>query len=247
MLLDLEDSKTADHKGEQGRNNEQILRNFLVKYLARRYTVSTGKVIASNGQLSSQIDLIVHDRLNTPQISIDEAFALVPIESAFAVISVKTSLDKTQLRDAMGGIESVRKLPRKAGIIQTPLQEIIEIPEDHVLRPRAFVFAFQSSWKTAESADKAFSDLLNEEFEDEVRPNAVCILNQCFIHRTPFTTDTQVFAEYPLMHFFMFLSQSLDTFPKWQVDLNSYFEAYERGDSIPLGSSPGPNFGGWSD
>jgi len=33
MLLDLEDSKTADHKGEQGRNNEQILRAFLVKYL----------------------------------------------------------------------------------------------------------------------------------------------------------------------------------------------------------------------
>lgn len=244
MLIDLEDSKTLDHAGEQGRNNERILEGFLAKYLAQRYTVSTGKVIAATGALSDQIDLIVHDRLSTPQISIDEASALVPVESVYAVISVKTSLDKSQLRDAMSGIKSVRRLPRKAAIHQSPSQRIIEIPEEKVLRPRALVFAFQSNWSTAKSADKAFRDLLDEEeFEDEVRPNGICILDQCFIHRKPFATNTHVFTEYPLMHFFMFLSRALDTFPKWQVDLNQYFEAYEPGQSVPLHSSPAPDLG----
>jgi hypothetical protein len=48
--------------GEKGRNNELVLGEFLNANLPRRYSVSTGLVVAAGGEESDQIDLIVHDR-----------------------------------------------------------------------------------------------------------------------------------------------------------------------------------------
>ena len=106
-------SDRMSHSGEKGRNNELVLREFLNAALPRRFSVSTGKVVAVGGLESGQMDLIVHDRIHTPALLEAHAWSLVPIESVYAVISVKTTLDKKELRDAMSSIASVRALPRK--------------------------------------------------------------------------------------------------------------------------------------
>jgi hypothetical protein len=99
---------------------------------------------------------------------------------------------------------------------------ITEIPESQLLRPRGFVFAFKSSWASPGAADAAFRELLPE-VDDNHRPNAVCILDQCFIVRRAYTVETLVFPEHALMHFFVFLSQTLESFPKYHLDLARYF------------------------
>jgi len=222
MLSEIETiSDQMSHSGEKGRNNEFVLGEFLERSLAKRYTVSTGKVVSVGGHESGQIDLIVHDRLDTPAFIEGRAWRLVPVESVYAVISVKTTLDKTELRDALKSVESVRALPRQAAILHLP-DGVAEIPEAQLLRPKGFVFAFKSSWAEATGADTAFRDLLPE-VDDRYRPNAVCVLNQCFIVRKAYSTETLVFSEHALMHFLVFLSQSLERFPKYHLDLSKYF------------------------
>jgi len=222
MLSEIETiSDQMSHSGEKGHNNELVLGEFLKRTLASRYTVSTGKVVSVGGHESGQIDLIVHDRMDTPALVEGRAWRLIPVESVYAVISVKTTLDKGELRDALKSVESVRALPRSAAILHLP-SGVAEVPESQLLRPKGFVFAFKSSWSTPESADAAFRDLLPK-VDDGYRPNAVCILDQCFMVRKAYTTETLVFREHALMHFFVFLSQSLERFPKYHMDLSRYF------------------------
>jgi hypothetical protein len=208
--------------GEKGRNNEYVLGAFLNENLPKRYSVSTGKVIAAGGQESGQIDLIVDDRLYAPALLEARAWSLVPIESVYAIISVKTTLNKDELRDAMSSIASVRALPRKAAIRCETNHKIV-LREEDTLRPRGVVFAFKSSCTNQDSAQNSFKDVLKET-EDPIRPNAICMLDQCLLIRRPFTTETILFKEHALLHFFMFLVSSMDTFPRYQVDLKKYFE-----------------------
>ena len=156
-----------------------------------------------------------------PALVDGHAWRLVPIESVYAVITVKTTLDKGELRGGLKSVESVRALPRRAAILRLP-SGVVKIPESQLLRPRGFVFAFKSLWASAGAADAAFRELLSE-IHDDHRPNAICILDQCFIVRRAYTVETLVFPEHALMHFFVFLSQTLDSFPKYDLDLASYF------------------------
>ena len=183
--------------------------------------ISTGKVIAADGRESGQVDLIVHDRITTPAFVEARAWSLVPVESVYAVLSVKTTLNKEELRDSLESISKVRALPRTAAI-RYDSNHMVSLREDETLRPRGFVFAFKSSWATPESAEKAFQDLLSE-FDDSLRPNAVCALDQCLIIRRAYTTETILFKEHALMHFVVFLVQTMDKFPRYQVDLKKYF------------------------
>jgi hypothetical protein len=223
-------SDSMSHQGEKGRNNELVLKQFLEQHLAKRYTVSTGKVLSANGSEGGQIDLIIHDRLDTPELVEGRAFRLVPVETVYAVISVKTTLTRGELQDAMHSIASVRSLPRTAAVLRHKKGRTVNeaMPEANVLRARGFVFGFKSSWASPDSANTAFLELLAD-FDDSLRPNAICILDQCLIPRKPYTTSTKVFTQYALMHFFVFLSQSLERFPKYSLDLSQYFrEDYEQ-------------------
>jgi hypothetical protein len=222
MLSEIDTiSGRMTHPGEKGRNNEAVLAAFLNDTLPRRYSVSTGKVVAAGAKESNQIDLIVHDRINTPALMDARAWSLVPIETTYAVISVKTTLTKDELRDALLSIASVRRLPRQAAI-KYDADHTIPLNEEETLRPRGFVFAFKSSWATPESSNTAFRDLLDET-EDAVRPNAICLLDQGLLIRKAFSTETIVFTDHVLLHFFMFLVRAIDTFPRYQVDLARYF------------------------
>jgi hypothetical protein len=233
MLSEIETiSDRMTHSGEKGRNNEKVLSAFLNEALPRRYSVSTGKVVAPGDKESGQIDLIVHDRLDTPALVDARAWSLVPVESTYAAISVKTTLANKDLRDALKSIASVRTLPREAAI-KYDAGHKVTFKEDETLRPRGFVFAFKSSWSSPESADKAFRDSLRD-VDDGVRPNAVCLLDQGLLIRKAFTTETIVFREHVLLHFFVFLLRTIDTFPRYQVDLSRYFgEDYGIVDNEP--------------
>ena len=224
MLSEIDSvSKEIEHAGEQGRNNEAVIRQFLSNHLPQKYTVSTGKVVSANGQLSQQVDVIIHDRTHTPGLKLGKEWSIVPVESVRAVISVKTTLNRSSLRDSLANIESVRALPRDAVLWHSSGVE----PTGKVLRPRGLVFGFKSSWSNAQEFQNAFVDLLGE-INDSFRPNAVCALDQLVLVRRPFTVDAIEYREYPLLHFFLFLVKTMDRFPPYRVDIHKYFtEQYE--------------------
>ena len=178
MLSEVENiSEAISHKGEKGKNNEQVLVEFLRRYLPQRYSVDTGFVVSSDGSQSSQTDIIIHDRINTPALFLGGASVLVPIETTYAVISVKTTLDKTQLADAVRQIESVRQLKNEASCIYSRgVVQKVPAPTDSVLRPRGFVFAYKTNWKKIDTINKAFLEVV-EPIDDSHRPNGICIID----------------------------------------------------------------------
>lgn len=223
MLAEIESiSEQMHHQGEKGRNNELVLAEFLKQHLPSRYTVSSGKVVAAGGRESGQVDIIIHDRMYTPAFVLARAWSLVPVESVLAVISVKTTLTKPELKDALASIQSVRDLPRKAAItVRGNL--MARIPEEDVLRPRAYVFAFRSKWKGPEGVRRAFVDVIAD-VNDNLRPNGLCIMSQACLIRRAYTLDTIPFFEHPLMHFFVALVRAMDSRPTYMVDQSKYFD-----------------------
>ena len=214
-------SDQMSHPGEKGRNNEHVLGDFLRAHLPHQYTVSTGKAVAVGGNESGQMDLIVHDRANNPALIDARAWSLVPVESIQAVISVKTTLDKSELRDGIKSIASVRSLPRKAAIFSDG-SSLARIEEEHVLRPRGYVFGFKADWTDPETFRAAFVETTGE-LADDLRPNGACVLKQATVIRKPHTLDTIQFTEHVLLHFFVHLVQAIASRPKYMVNLSAYF------------------------
>ena len=219
-------SEAISHAGEKGRNNEQVLADFLRKYLPQRFSVDTGQVVAADGSTSSQTDIIIHDRFNTPALFLGGASVLVPIETTYAVISVKTTLDKTELADAVKQIESVRRLKNEASF-QYSRGVVMKIPatEGAVLRPRGLVFAFKTKWKEVGTIESCFREVI-EPIDDQLRPNGVCVIDKCMVRRVPHKLETKVYTDDALLHFFIFLLHLIQTMPAWLMDFEKYFESY---------------------
>lgn len=217
MLLDLKNAREEiQHQGEKGREVERILSSFLRWNLPRRYSVSTGIVVSSNGAQSAQTDIIVHDREFAPAIFEREDFSLVPIETVYGVISVKTSVNRQELRNAIHQVASVRNLHQLA----------VRGGGGRPLRPRGFLFAFDTEWRTTDTVLTALREELTD-IHDTLRPNALCILPMGLFRRRPFELNFHVEVEHCLLQFFMALVMGLDTFPEKRVDLGPYFANYD--------------------
>ena len=64
-------------------------------------------------------DIIIHDALNAPVLFKGKT-AVVPIESVYGIIEVKSSLSKTELLDTLAKIQAFKRLaPRDLSVIQT--------------------------------------------------------------------------------------------------------------------------------
>ena len=62
---------------------------------------------------SRQVDIIIHDKFLTPYLVDMKDTKIVPIESVYGVVEVKSTLTKEELRKCVKNIESVRKLEKK--------------------------------------------------------------------------------------------------------------------------------------
>lgn len=177
--------RISRHPGLKGDSAESIVRAFLSDYLPKNLEISTGQIYDTNKQLSNQLDIIIHDRGRTPILYLDQEkhIKLVPVECVYAVVEVKSKLDKRELFKRGSGIFenmlSVRKLTKKAfypdGAIIRPTvnygQEWTDWPINY------FVFAFDSIMLNTLAVH------INGYHKDnnlppEKRIDCVCILNK---------------------------------------------------------------------
>jgi hypothetical protein len=113
LALQLElSSKSISHNGALGEVNEQHFINVLQKYLPKRYEVSQGIVIDSNGITSDQIDIVIFDRQYTPTLLDQLAHRYIPAEAVYCVLEVKPTVNKQYLEYAADKAKSVRQLER---------------------------------------------------------------------------------------------------------------------------------------
>lgn len=100
------------HPGTLGDATELDWRGMLADFLPRRYGVAKAFVIDVEGNMSQQLDAVIHDRHYSPVLFEVGGAHFIPAESVYAVFEIKQTVSKRHIEYAGEKIASVRRLRR---------------------------------------------------------------------------------------------------------------------------------------
>lgn len=121
------------HPGTKGDDTELNWIQWFKNYLPKRYNVTKGIIVDSNGNQSHQIDVIIYDAQYSYLVLHHNDTKIIPAESVYAVFEVKPNLNKETMEYASKKVKSVRELYRSSARIKhaggeydpKPLHEIV--------------------------------------------------------------------------------------------------------------------------
>lgn len=114
MRADFEQSKVFSHNGEAGTSREALVRDFLSSCLpAHVQAIHNAEIIASDGGVSRQCDVVIVNR-ETPPLTSLQGYRVIPNECVYGLVEVKTSLNRKDLLDACEKIANARQLSKTA-------------------------------------------------------------------------------------------------------------------------------------
>jgi hypothetical protein len=102
------------HSTLKGNLNEEAVAMWLQQWLPGSIDVCTGEVIDSDGGRSKQVDVLMFDHATTPRFFSRGNINVVPIESVYAVLEVKTHLNKAEVENAFDNMKAIKTLQKKA-------------------------------------------------------------------------------------------------------------------------------------
>ena len=114
----------ADHKGEDGRYIENLIRSYLRKFLPKELEVLTGFIVRpavktntnnrsrkiDTDKHSSQLDIIVFNSAKYPIYLRSEDTVVVPPEGVICIISVKKTLRDADIKNEIKALSQASKL-----------------------------------------------------------------------------------------------------------------------------------------
>jgi hypothetical protein len=157
------------HRGTSGKSKEDIVASFLNEFMPRCVEITTGLVFSHIGEFSSQADIVVVDRLNGAPLGGRYSNPIWFVESAYALIEVKSMLTPSELTDALEKCKKFKRLPRSFD----------DIPNQKLKDSLAVIWFFDtpSKEKTISSILKALEDVPMEERPDFIiSPNNFILL-----------------------------------------------------------------------
>ena len=105
----LKEDGSLAHPGEFGMYRERIVSDLIKPFLPSRLAVGTGFIITHQNNQSTQCDLIIYDKENTPVIENgDQRF--FPVECVVGVVEVKSKLTKSTLTETLRKLTEIKKL-----------------------------------------------------------------------------------------------------------------------------------------
>lgn len=116
MTADFENiSSQVNHNLSKGQVRERlIVKEYLSRYVPGNIGIGSGEIIATNGEVSNQIDIVLYDKVNCPNLLLDNDYQIFPIEFVYGVVEVKSQLDSSALEDSFQKIRRVKKMTRTA-------------------------------------------------------------------------------------------------------------------------------------
>lgn len=113
MMIDFEElTSNIHHNGEKGTSREELVVKYLKDYIPDKYNIGRGTIIDSFGIQSRQQDIIICDSFSSPILLNMESTKMIPIESVYSTVEVKSSLNKTELSKSILNVKSVRSLSK---------------------------------------------------------------------------------------------------------------------------------------
>ena len=87
-----EKNNRLTHSGEFGGFREDLIKKWLSLYIPQSYGISSGFLVSSNGEISTQCDIIVYDKARTPVLENTDCQRFFPIETVCAIGEVKSDI-----------------------------------------------------------------------------------------------------------------------------------------------------------
>lgn len=222
------------HQGEKGRTVEAAIRGVLREILPGRYEIGTGFIINCKREISSQLDIVIYDRINNAPIELAGSLGVYPIECVFGFIEVKSRLASRDIEKYARDVSQIRRMALHKvyrDFEQIKFEETEEtiagtalesIARSQTLPPRAFLFAHDCYAKNYSTLEK---QLMSTMQKYEAHVHALCILekNWCisqrvYLKRYQFQKiDGDAFAGFHTR-----VLSALESFPRGSMHLDSY-------------------------
>jgi len=171
MAIDFEEiSSQIQHRGVKGDVREDILKEFLKKYLPEKYGIAKGLVIDVNGKQSKQQDILIYDKSITPVFFLSQSETILPIESVLSIIEVKSVLNKKQLIEALENIKSVKELEKN----------YLNKKSTNIY-PFGFIFCYTSSIQL-DDIRKQYRDFFNSNAKEHIPTAIFCLDKGSLVH-----------------------------------------------------------------
>lgn len=167
-------TEPLEHNGVKGSLREEILINCLKELLPQKYSVGSGIIVDADQTQSRQQDFFIYDAFDSPVFLKRSSYQVVPIESVYATVEIKSSLNKNELEKCVRNIQSVKKLKL------TPAKTLQWTPprENQVI---GMVFAYTSdiSLETVIKNLNKFNREMKIPYEEQI--NMICVLDKGII------------------------------------------------------------------
>jgi uncharacterized protein DUF6602 len=227
---------TLPHAGERGRNDEERFRAFLFKVLPRRFSIGTGFLVCSNPSvpLSRQMDTVIYDEIHNSPLHRELAAYVFPIEMIYGTVEVKGLLTPSDLVPALQSIARIRHLANEKFYVEYGATAIAEDQPDkkvvsqievmHTLPPRAFLFAYDATWKKHGSFVNALTKALRKVPEAHVH-GIVVLAKEWFAYQVAYAENGPTLKHYTdngLLRFVKHMIHNLASVPMQQMSIDRY-------------------------
>jgi hypothetical protein len=137
----VDDDGKRFHELEYGEYRERILLKLLKSILPAKLGIGTGFIVNRNNEVSTQCDLIIYDKNETPDLEGEYGQRFFPVEAVVGVGEVKSTIYSIKKLN-----EYVEKLSTVAAIKNDLLNSVaihdIEYKVNPLLNPRDSIFTF---------------------------------------------------------------------------------------------------------
>lgn len=165
--------ETYQHSGNRGSAAEQVVREFLRRFLPTRLSVGHGEVIDSDNRISKQTDIVIANEDHPFTFTADQP-GLFFVEGVSSAGEVKMDLTSTGLKEALRNSQQFKRLVIKPGAGTTAFFNPSD-RERFYRCPPWFLLAFESQLQLSSIREKILS--FQQEESSEVL-DAVFILNR---------------------------------------------------------------------
>lgn len=144
LRVRLARARSLPHPTSAGDEGEEGWGEVLHDFLPRRYDVARHRfVIDAEGRVSQQQDIVISDGQFAPTFLVLGETRFIPVESVYAVLEVKPTMNKETLMYAGDKAASVRRLAYNPGKVRIYTGELTE---REPIRPLAGLLSHDSAW-----------------------------------------------------------------------------------------------------
>ena len=165
----------SEHKGEDGRFVENLIRSFLSKYLPKELEVLTGFIVRPAVKVgkkdrsrknekdshSTQLDIIIYNSAHYPVFLKSNDTVIVPPEGVISIISVKKTLNDGDVEHELNALKEASKLCR-CGDLRGPYLALVSMDNNiNKQNPDTFDWIFNKMKSMYENDDNlGFDDMV---------------------------------------------------------------------------------------